>query len=190
MENFITVVSGLPRSGTSMMMKMIEAGGMEVVTDDIRKPDKDNPKGYYEFEKVKQIKRDASWLPGTMNKAFKMVSMLLLELPPGWWYKVVFMRRNMDEILASQRKMLARKGLESSTPDDRTMRDLYKKHLDSIDEWLKRQSHIDTLYLNYNEVLETPFKKAKQLSRFLLNRLDVDKMAGIVDRSLYRNRYP
>ena len=100
----VNIVSGLPRSGTSMMMKMLEAGGIEPLIDHIRKADIDNPKGYYEFERVKQIKEDQEWLDDAVGKVVKMVSMLLLDLPPGYNYKIVFTRREMKEILASQRK--------------------------------------------------------------------------------------
>ena len=106
MNSVITIVSGLPRSGTSMMMRMLEAGGMEVVTDNIRKANGDNPHGYFEFEKVKKIKEDSSWLDETFGKVFKMVSMLLYELPSDKNYKIIFMKRNMKEIMASQRIML------------------------------------------------------------------------------------
>jgi hypothetical protein len=86
-KNTVNIVSGLPRSGTSMMMKMLEAGGMEALTDNIRKADIDNPKGYYEFERVKQIKEDQAWLDDAKGRAVKMVSMLLLDLPEGYNYK-------------------------------------------------------------------------------------------------------
>lgn len=87
----ITIV----RSGTSLMMKMLEAGGIEPVTDNIRGADLDNPKGYYEFEKVKVVAEDSSWLPATRGKAFKMVSILLRNLPANHRFKLIFMRRKM-----------------------------------------------------------------------------------------------
>src|ERR1700686_1129847 len=108
MNGAIIVVSGLPRSGTSLMMQMLDNGGLEVVTDNIRTPDTDNPRGYYEFEQVKKIKQDASWLSGTRGKGFKMVSQLLYELPPTEKYRVIFMERDLDEVLDSQEKMLQR----------------------------------------------------------------------------------
>ena len=97
----IIVVSGLPRSGTSLMMQMLERGGVEVVTDNIRTADTDNPRGYYEFEQVKKIKGDASWLPGTRGKALKMVSQLLYELPASERYRIIFMERDLDETILS-----------------------------------------------------------------------------------------
>src|SRR5258708_1873402 len=101
----IIVVSGLPRSGTSLMMQMLDHGGVEVVTDNLRAADTDNPKGYYEFEQVKKIARDTSWLSATRGKSFKMVSQLLYHLPPGEAYRIVFMERDLDEMLLSQEKM-------------------------------------------------------------------------------------
>ena len=110
-DEFITVVSGLPRSGTSMMMKMLEAGGIPPVTDELRTADEDNPKGYYEFERVKAMDQgDTSWVVGARGKVVKVISALLKHLPPGEQYRVVFVRRNMPEILASQRKMLIHRG--------------------------------------------------------------------------------
>src|SRR5215510_8114285 len=108
MDSDIIVVSGLPRSGTSLMMQMLDSGGVEVVTDNIRAADTDNPRGYHEFEKVKRIKHDASWLPGTRGKVFKMISQLLYDLPPGENYRIIFMDRDLDEVLRSQEKMLER----------------------------------------------------------------------------------
>src|SRR5437899_574640 len=109
-SNTVTIVSGLPRSGTSMMMKMLEAGGMEPLTDHVRTADEDNPKGYYEFERVKDLEKDQTWLEDAKGRYVKVISMLLKHLPAGYTYKVIFMRRTMEEILASQRKMLVRRG--------------------------------------------------------------------------------
>src|ERR1700730_18485992 len=95
MASEIIIVSGLPRSGTSLMMQMLDRGGVEVVTDNLRTADTDNPKGYYEFEQVKTIKRDTTWLPATRGKAFKMVSQLLYHLPPVETYRVIFMERGL-----------------------------------------------------------------------------------------------
>src|SRR5437660_7651564 len=114
MDSEIIIVSGLPRSGTSLMMQMLENGGVPVVTDNIRTADTDNPKGYYEFEQVKKIKQDASWLPGTRGKVFKMVSQLLYDLPAGELYRIIFMDRDIDEVLASQEKMLERLGQKTA----------------------------------------------------------------------------
>lgn len=183
----IIIVSGLPRSGTSMMMKMLEAGGVGIATDNIRKADEDNPKGYYELEDVKRIKEDVSWLKDVQGKAVKMVSMLLYELPSIYNYKIIFMRRGISETLASQRKMLERKG-EKNIPVDDEMRRLYDKHLKEVDDWLDRQANISVLYLDYGDVLDAPHKTADKVCEFLNITLDTEKMVQTVDKSLYRNK--
>ncbi|NOZ25936.1 MAG: sulfotransferase domain-containing protein [Nitrospirae bacterium] len=183
----VIVVTGLPRSGTSMMMRMLHAGGLEVVTDNIRKADEDNPDGYYEFEKVKQMSEDASWLDGAKGKAVKMASMLLYDLPMGNHYKLIFMKRKMEEILASQRKMLARKGVDDGF-DDGEMRRLFSKHLAEIESWIAGQKNMEVLYLDYNDMLMNPLENIRRLNAFLDEVLDAEKMAGVVDPSLYRNR--
>jgi hypothetical protein len=183
----IGIVSGLPRSGTSMMMRMLEAGGVDVVTDGLREADIDNPKGYYEFEKVKQIKEDASWIPSTRGRVFKMVSLLLYHLPPNERYRIVLMRRATEEILASERKMLERLGRDPGPPDDR-MADIFGKHLTHLEGWLTGQKHIACLQVSYNDVLGSPESVLAEVGRFMGGTLDVDRMLSVVDRSLYRNK--
>jgi hypothetical protein len=183
---YITIVSGLPRSGTSMMMRMLEAGGMDVVTDQLRRPDEDNPNGYYEFEKVKKIKEDDAWLPQAYNKVFKMVSMLLSDLPRHHQYKVIFMKRNMQEVLLSQKKMLDRNAKEVGVEDNK-MADLFNSHLKSTYNWLQKQDHIETLYVNYNEMIREPNRNVQLIIDFLEQPLDSARMISIVDRNLYRN---
>ena len=187
-DNTIVIVSGLPRCGTSMMMQMLEAGGMSLVTDHIRMPDEDNPRGYYEFEKVKKIREDASWLENCHGKAFKMVSSLLYHLPVDKNYKVIFMRRKMQEILASQKVMLQRLGRESSDVSDEKMAENFEKHLRDVEDWLSRQSNIEVVYINYNEVIHDPHENVRLVSRFLGDRLNPDKMADVAEKSLYRKR--
>ena len=116
----IIVVSGLPRSGTSMMMRMLEAGGIEIMTDDQRAADVDHPRGYFELERVKELDKggDKSWLDGARGKAIKIISFLLRELPPDYHCKVIFMRRGIDEIIASQNKMLERRNERNETNDE------------------------------------------------------------------------
>jgi len=187
MGDVITIVSGLPRSGTSMMMRMLEAGGMDVVVDNIRKADEDNPKGYYELEKVKEIKNDYSWLDNVQGKVVKMVSMLLYELPSNRNYNVIFMKRGIDEILASQRTMLQRKGNRSDINDEE-MGKLFNRHLEEIENWLAGQINIRILYINYNDVIEDPRKIAQVINHFLNKALNIGKMVETVDGSLYRQR--
>lgn len=188
-SEFITVVSGLPRSGTSMMMKMLEAGGIPPVTDELRTPDEDNPKGYYEFERVKQMdKGDVAWVPGAKGKVVKVISALLRYLPGDQQYRVVFVRRNMDEILASQRKMLIRRGEDPNKMDDAQMAMLFEKHLKQIETWLAAQPNIRTLFVHYSDVLADPLPHIASINEFLGGTLDTGRMAEIVDPELYRNR--
>lgn len=182
----IIVVSGLPRSGTSLMMQMLENGGVDVVTDHLRAADADNPRGYYEFEKVKRIKQDASWLPDVQGKAFKMVSQLLYDLPPGEKYRIIFMERDLDEVLASQEQMLARLG-RTAAPHA-VLKRSYTLHLERLHEWLGRRPHTAVLRVSYNDLIQRPGREAKRVSEFLGGKPDAEAMAGTVEPSLYRNR--
>jgi hypothetical protein len=187
-QEIITIVSGLPRSGTSMLMKMLEAGGMEILTDNIRTADEDNPKGYYEFERVKQLEKDKSWLEDAKGKAVKIISALLQHLPADYTYKVIFMRRNMDEILASQKQMLIRRGEPTDRVSDEKMKQMFLKHLEQVEAWLARQPNMDVLYVNYNESLKEPVEHAEKINQFLGTVLDKERMVSAVDKTLHRQR--
>src|SRR5437870_1104715 len=177
----ITIVSGLPRSGTSMMMKMLAAGGLEPLTDSIRAADEDNPKGYFEFERVKQIENDIAWLEDARGRVVKLISALLKHLPPSYNYKVIFMRRAMPEILASQRQMLIRRGERAdSVPDDK-MAAMFEKHVAQIESWLAAQPNIETVYVNYNEVIDNPHSHAEEINNFLGGALNVEAMTAVAD---------
>lgn len=184
----VTLVSGLPRSGTSMMMKMLEAGGIPPLTDEIREADADNPKGYFEFERVKKLdKGDDEWLAKAEGKAVKVISALLQHLPETYDYRVIFMERYMPEILASQRKMLDRRG-EADEMDDEKMTALFEKHLQQIKGWMGQQENFSVLYVHYSDALAEPRSQAERVRTFLGGELDVEAMAGTVDPDLYRNR--
>ena len=185
----IVVVSGLPRSGTSMTMKMLEAGGLSLVVDGLRTADEDNPKGYYEDERVKDLgaMADKTWLAAARGKAIKIISYLLKDLPSHYNYKVLFMRRDVHEVLASQRKMLERRGEASETSDER-MIELYDDHLWKVDRLLRREPHLEVIDVPYKAVLEDPRAAAERIRDFLGLPLDAAKMAGVVDERLYRNR--
>jgi Sulfotransferase domain len=186
MDSEIIIVSGLPRSGTSLMMQMLENGGVEVVTDNIRVADTDNPRGYYELEKAKKIKHDASWLPHTRGKAFKMVSQLLYDLPANERYQIIFMERDLDEMLLSQEKMLQR--LNRSAAPREEMKQAYTLHLDRLREWLRLQQWMQVLWVSYNDLVERPEGEASRVSQMIAGKPDVARMAATVDSSLYRNR--
>ncbi len=184
----ITIVSGLPRSGTSMMMKILVAGGMEVLTDNLRTADEDNPKGYYEFELVKKMKERQDWLENAKGKVVKVISALLKDLPDGFHYKVIFMKRNMTEILASQKKMLIRRGEPTNTISDDKMEKVFENHLKQVNEWLQLHDNFQTLYVDYNDILKDPEPYLDKLNSFMGNSLDTNEMIGAIDERLYRNK--
>jgi hypothetical protein len=184
---FLTIVSGLPRSGTSLMMKMLEAGGLPVLVDGVRTADVDNPRGYYEFEPVKRLKEDTSWVAPACGKAVKMVYLLLLDLPPDVEYRVLFMRRNIDEVLASQAAMLRRLG-KSAPLDDARMAALFRDGLAKFDGWVKDRPNFHLLDVSYNALVTDAAPVAAEVDRFLGGVLDVDAMTRVVDPTLYRNR--
>ena len=188
MKSYVTIVSGLPRSGTSMMMRMLKSGGMDVVTDNIRQGDEDNPHGYYEYEKVKSIQVNASWLEDMQGKVFKMVSMLLFHLPPDTNCRLVFMKRNLKEVISSQSRMLIRTGKDTGVENADEMEILYTKHLREVEEWIERQPNIKVLYLDYLDVLEKTLETAGLINDFLDSRLSINDMCSAVDKTLYRNR--
>jgi len=185
---FITIVSGLPRSGTSMMMQAIEAGGIPALADHIRKKDEDNPKGYYEFEPVKKTRDDPSWVPGARGKVVKMVYSLLYDLPEGFEYRVIFLRRKMDEVLASQKKMLERTGKEGAKVSDEKLAELFTTQLAKFDRWVAGRSNMAILSIDYKDMITSPKAQCEKIRAFLGGGLDVDAAAAAVDPALYRNR--
>jgi hypothetical protein len=188
-DNEIVVVSGLPRSGTSMMMKMLNAGGIQPMTDELRKADVDNPKGYYEFERVKKLRAgDVEWLEEARGKVVKVISALLEYLPATYSYRVIFVQRNMQEVLASQKKMLAHRGEDATAGDDEAMAQMFESHLQKVYRWLEEQPSFSVLYVDYNQLLLDPEPWAQQINEFLSGALEVDRMAEVVDPKLYRNR--
>ena len=185
----VVVVSGLPRSGTSMLMNMIDAGGIPPITDNIRSADEDNPKGYYEFERVKALdKGDTAWVADAQGKSVKVISALLKHLPADYQYQIVYIRRNMAEILASQRKMLLRRGEDPDKVDDEQMAALFEKHVSQVESWLSEQPNMAVLYVHYSDILADPEKEARRINDFLGGDLAVERMAEAVDPDLYRNR--
>lgn len=186
----IIVVSGLPRSGTSMMMKMLEAGGVEIASDGERKADDDNPKGYYELERVKALDKgkDKSWVKNLRGKAVKVISFLLKDLPDEHRYKVIFIRRDLKEVMASQNKMLVNRGVDFDPVDDEKMIGNYEKHLHQVEQMLEGNERFDVLYLNHRAILNDPAVAAGAVCVFLEEGLNEKAMAGVVDTTLYRNR--
>jgi hypothetical protein len=186
---FITVVSGLPRSGTSMMMKMLAAGGMHILIDNARIPDDDNPRGYYELEKVKALKDgENKWLSEAQGKAVKIISALLGHLPSQYQYKIIFMHRDLGEILASQKQMLVRRGEATDKIDDDTLGGLFQKHLLQVEKWISQQSNVGVTYVNYNDILQNPEPDIQKVVQFLDINLDKSLMMGVPEQNLYRQK--
>jgi len=185
----IVIVSGLPRSGTSMMMKMLEAGGLSVLTDSIRQADIDNPKGYYEYERVKNLEKetDKSYVREARGKVLKVISFLLKDLPDDNFYRVVFMRRHLDEVIASQNKMLDRRG-EDAIEDRETMAEAYRNHLAAVKILVRKRPNLEMLEFRYDEAVKNPKEAARMVNAFLGGALDERAMATVIDGELYRNR--
>ena len=181
----ITIVSGLPRSGTSLMMQMLEAGGLRLQIDDAREADEHNLRGYYEDRRVKSLAADNSWLTEADGMALKVVSLLLYNLPSDLEYRVIFMRREMEEILRSQDKMLADTAPQQVGAD---IRRHFERHLQDLANWLPQQNHIQWLELEYRSVIDAPLAAADRVADFLEHDLDREAMATVVDPSLYRQR--
>lgn len=186
----IVVVSGLPRSGTSMAMKMLAAGGMPILTDGVRTADESNPKGYYEFEAVKDLHKqgDMSWLFDARGKAVKIVSFLLTWLPEAHDYRVIFMQRDLREVIASETTMLRKAGEPTEGPDEAHTMAVYQQHLDKVHRFLSNRGCFTTLNINYRDALDRPQDAAKRIRDFINVPLNVDEMARVADPALYRNR--
>lgn len=162
MNQIITVVSGLPRSGTSMMMKMLQAGGMELLVDDIRTADEDNPKGYFEYEKVKRLHKDSSWIGDARGKTLKVISLQLFQLPSRYQYRVVFMQRTLEEIIQSQNAMLKRLGRKAAAEDQET-RILFAKHLAKVTSWLAQKKKTYA-HAEFHSMACLPIQKEKWIA--------------------------
>lgn len=185
----ITVVSGLPRSGTSLMMKMLAAGGLVLLTDQLRVADEDNPEGYYEFERVKKLNQgDTAWLEDAQGKVVKVIATLLPNLPASYFYRIIFMTRAMPEILASQRKMLVNRGQDPDKISDEELSRLFQKHLNQVDGWIKSQPHIERIDVSYNQLVLNPQPDIDRINQFLGGRLDTKRMVEVINPDLYRQR--
>jgi tetratricopeptide (TPR) repeat protein len=186
-EPAITVVSGLPRSGTSMMMQMLHAGGHPCLIDGERGADDDNPRGYFEIEKVKRLRTDASWLRDARGRALKIVAPLLMYLPAALPCRVLFMERDLHEVVASQRRMLERQGRTGAALSDDRLRETFARQLRQVRRLLAERA-VPTLWVSYRDAVERPTELATRVHAFLGGALDEVAMADAVDRRLYRQR--
>ena len=184
----ITIVSGLPRSGTSLMMQMLVAGGMTALSDGEREADTDNPRGYLEWERIKTLPNDPSCIVEGEGKVVKVISRLLLSLPAGHEYRIIFMQRPLPEVLASQDQMLRRRGTNKGGTNPAVIAGAFEKHLHEVFAWLDAQAYVKALRVSYHDVLSKPKEISQRLSEFVGMSLDIEAMTQQVDASLYRNR--
>ena len=187
----VVVVSGLPRSGTSMIMQMLAAGGLPILTDGLRGPDTDNPRGYFEDERVKHLHKDAAWLTEARGRAIKIVAPLLPYLPSGLACRVIFIERHLSEVLASQDQMLERRGEQvQHTPERQTrLCDEYSRQVQALKVLLARRPGLDVLFLKREEILRDSRAAAEAMNRFLGGTYNVAAMAAEVDPQLHRQRW-
>jgi len=164
---------------------MLGAGGMDLLVDEFRTPDEDNPRGYFEDQRIKDIARKNDWLDEADGKAVKAIAFHLKNLPMDREYNCLFMNRYLDEIIDSQNKMLARRGKD---PLPEKMHEIYSKHVNETISWLSEQENIRTLVVGYSRVIKDPAEAAKKIKEFLGTGLDEEAMASVVDPALYRNR--
>jgi hypothetical protein len=191
----IVVVSGLPRSGTSMMMQMLAAGGLTPLTDGVRTADDSNPEGYFELEAVKDLDKSAradglAWLANARGKAVKILTPLLQYLPETYNYRVILMQRPLDEVVTSQNTMLARAGEATDVVPAGSVAAQYETHLRKVQALLASRACFETLTVRYGDVIADPRAQAERVSQFAGGGLAVDRMAAAVHARLYRNRTP
>jgi hypothetical protein len=186
----ITVVTGLPRSGTSMIMQMLHAGGVPILADGYRQPDLDNPRGYFEFKPATSLASDSTWMPRAQGKALKLVPMLLRHLPPDYCYDIIFIRRDLREVIASQTLMKQHQQENASPIDEDQLVAVYERHLQRTIDWLGKQNHMRVLHIRHDEVLHHTLEVADQIAAFLARSLTLNTraMTAVVDPTLYRQR--
>ena len=185
----ITIVTGLPRSGTSLMMQMPEAGGLSVLKDDERKPNEANPRGYYEFKRVRNLNYDKAWLFDAAGKCVKVVSPLIRFLVDGFNYRFVFMERDLREVIASQRTMLRKTGRRGARIDEEDLLNLYERQLKDVGNFLRLAGY-SVVYVDFRECILNPAKVGGRLSEFFDGGFDIESAKCIVDPTLYRQRMP
>ena len=184
----VTVVSGLPRSGTSLAMQMIHAGGIPALTDGQRTSDDSNPRGYFELERVKQLKQDKSWLDEAAGKVVKVIHLLLAELPDDRPYRVVFMQRDLREVVQSQATMLARSGRTGGQLAPERLIAVYEQQLKTVEQWLAARTNFSVLRVPYAQLVSDPAGLVPAVNAFLGGTLDEARMRAAVDPGLHRNK--
>jgi hypothetical protein len=173
-----------------MLMKMLEAGGIKIMTDSERTADIDNPKGYFEYERIKDLEKetDKSYVREGRGKALKVISFLIKDLPDDNDYRVIFMRRDLDEVLASQNKMIDRLDSTDTSASGEAMKEAYRNDIVRTRLLCKQRPNFEHIEIHYKPTVEQPTDTARRVNEFLDGRLDEVAMRAAVDGSLYRNR--
>jgi predicted AlkP superfamily phosphohydrolase/phosphomutase/tetratricopeptide (TPR) repeat protein len=183
-KNQIVIVSGLPRSGTSLLMQMLKKGGLDVLSDENRKADASNPKGYFEYQPVMSIHKNNTWLELAQDKSVKVVAPLLKFLSPKYRYKVIFMKRDLGEVIQSQQKMIGK----NTDVLPVNLFEAYQKQMNQVEVWKNKEPSVELIYVDYKEVLNHPEASIKKVIDFVGTDLDMSQMVSCVDHSLYRNK--
>ncbi len=184
----VIIVSGLPRSGTSMMMQMLSAGGVEILTDKKRNADESNPKGYFEYEQVKTLEHNNNWVKFARGKAVKVISHLLFHLPPKYNYKIILMIRNIKEVIDSQNKMLLKDGKHTTNLQSSKLETLFIQNLIEVASWNSNNYNVEITKVDYHDVINNARTTAKEVSTFLNLPLNEERMTNVVDKKLYRSK--
>jgi hypothetical protein len=189
----IVVVSGLPRSGTSLMMQMLAAGGVPILSDGVRVADENNPRGYLEWEPAKKLREQPEAIAAAKGKAVKAISALLVGLPARHEYRVIFMRRPVAEVVRSQAAMIQRLGTKSPDVSEERMIAVMTNHQKQVEDWLAKQTFVSVLPVEYHSLLADPMGESRRVAGFLAQAgvpADVEAMARQVDPGLYRTQIP
>jgi len=187
-KNDIIIVTGLPRSGTSLMMQILQSMGIELLIDNKRQPDKSNPKGYFEYDLVKMIENDSTWINSAKGKAIKIVSPLLIYLPANYKYKIIFMERDFDEIIQSQERMLSEINPANSKVEPEILKRIFVKDSKKAKAWIKGQSNSEYLSISHSKLLKNPKSEIEKIKTFLKISADLEPAIKVIDKKLYRAR--
>jgi hypothetical protein len=172
------------------MMKLLEKAGLPILTDNVRAADTDNEGGYYEYEPVKWMKEgDNSWMKNAVGKGVKIISHLLPNLPPDYNYKVVFMTRDLREVIASQDAMLKNRDENEEKPiDEGNLVQIFAEHVEKVRDWMASQANIEAVYVNYNELVKEPVEQLKKLESLLNLKLNAADIIAEINPAYYRQR--
>ena len=188
-KNDIIVVTGLPRSGTSLMMQILQSLQIKLFTDNHRSADESNPKGYFEHQWVKTIEKDNSWLTDVKGKAIKIVSPLIKYLPVDLNYKIIFMNRDLDEIIQSQERMLTENNKKDDATNSEELKQIFLKDLKQSKDWIHTQLHSEVLEILHSKLLKNPETELEKIKSFLKIDINTTLILKVIDKNLYRSKF-